>query len=429
MLHIEGFIHRDKLASVIARWMTNQAQPGDVRFIKQAIIFNSYMARVWVDDLTRRILTPIVGPVQCNIIKTKGQIKDFVVNHPTYTNARIDELLSRYRKFPEDFFRETPVEGFFYTAGMANAPRFAGSTRIKHYRRIAEKGSRRIVDFIFSRIRQNADALAEERAKRLGVPKSKLVTPPEQMFEEFLHAERRVIKTIKRGTIQEGMPLLSIPDVVGAKVIVEDQDYPLLRQAIIDTGACIINEEERHRGAYNAMNLRVTYRLPRGLLMSLPPSGSYLRVLAFRGFDPATIAEEYREFIASGDDTVIVEIIASNFQEYVESELGRSMHEERVLSQRSHPDYNGFLATNIRYLMDYIMGGLCLTPGMPEVTDVPIKLWVRYMPDTVEHIMRGLYLPREVFFDSVIEPPASSAAELPPQPHSDRLHTPILETH
>jgi hypothetical protein len=64
--------------------------------------------------------------------------------------------------------------------------------------------------------------------------------------------------------------------------------------------------------------------------------------------------------------------------------------------------------------MDYILGGLCIAPGMPDVTDVPIKLWVRYMPDTVEHIMRGLYLPREVFFDSVLEPPASSAAELPP---------------
>jgi hypothetical protein len=424
MLHLEGFIHRDRLAEVISRWMTNQAQAGDARFIKKAINFNSYMARVWIDDLMRRILPPLVGPVQCNVVKTKGQLKDFVVDHPTYTTPRIDEMRTRYRKFPEDFYRETPIEGCFYTAGASQSPRFVGGTRIKHFRRIAEKGSRRIVDFMLARIRENADALAEERARRLGVPKSRLVTPQEQMIEEFLHAERRVLKSIKRGTIQEGMPLLSIPDVVGAKVIVDVQEYGRLREIIEKTGACEIAEEEAHRGVYNAVNMRVMYKLPKGLLMSLPPSGGYLRVLAFRGFDPTNVAQEYREFIATGEERVMVEIIVSDFQEYLESELGRSMHEDRVLSQRSHPDYNGFLATNIRYLMDYILGGLCVGAGMPEVSDVPIKLWVRYMPDTVEHIMRGLYLPREVFFDSVMEPPASSAAELPALPTAARAAPP-----
>jgi hypothetical protein len=413
MLRIEGFIHRDGLAEVITRWMANQAQPGDVRFMKRAVNFNSYMARVWVDHLLRTILTPLFGPVQCNVVKTKGQLKDFVVDHPTYTNPRIEEIRSRYHKYPEDFYRETPIEGAFYTAGDGRTPHFVGASRIKHFRRIAEKGSRRIVDFMLARIRQNADDLATERAQRLGIAKSQLVTPPEQMVEEFLHAERRLIKSIKRGTIQEGMPLQSIPDVVGAKVIVEDADYPRLLAAIEATGACKIIEEERHQGLYNAINLRVTYKLPRDLLLSLPPSGGYLRVLSFRGFDPARVADEYREFIATGEDEVMVEVIVSSFQEYLESEVGRSMHEERVLSQRANPEYNGHLPTNVRYLMDYIMGGLCVAPGMAELSDVPIKLWVRYMPDTIEHAMRSLYLPREVFFDSVLEPPSSGAADLP----------------
>ncbi len=411
MLYLEGYIHRDRLAEVISRWMTNQAQPGDVQFIKRTVNFNAYIARVWVDDLMRRVLAPLFGQVRCHVAHTKGQVKDFLVDHPTYTSARIEEMRNSYRKFPEDYYRETPIEGAFYTAGGGGEPRFVGATRIKQYRRIAEKGSRRIVDFILKRIRQNADALAEERAIRLGVPKSQLVTSPEQMVEEFLHAERRVIKSIRRGTIQEGMPLLSIPDVVGAKVIVEDADYPRFCDVLASTGACDITEVQTHRGAYNAVNLRVDYRLPRGMLMATPPSGGYLRVLTSRGFDPATYLEEYREFIATGGERVTVEIIVSSFEEYLESELGRSMHEERTLSQRSHPEYNGFLATNIRYLMDYILGGLCVAPGTPEVADVPIKLWVRYMPDTVEHLMRGLYLPRETFFESVDEPPVATAAE------------------
>jgi hypothetical protein len=421
MLHLQGFIHRDGLADVITRWMTNQPRPGDARAIKRTINFNSYMARVWVDDLVRRILPPLVGPVQCNVVKTKGQLKDFVVDHPTYSSPRIEEICSRYRKYPEDFYRETPIEGCFYTAGDARAPWFVGSTRIKHFRRIAEKGSRRIVDFMLTRIRQNADDLATERAKRLGVAKSQLVTAQEQMVEEFQHAERRVIKSIKRGTIQEGVPLLSIPDVVGAKLIVEDRDYSRLMDAIHSSSSLRVIEEEPHRGVYNAVNLRVTYRLPKDLLLSLPPSGGYLRVMSFRGFDPAKVADEYREFILTGEDEVMVEIIVSNFQEYLESEVGRSMHEDRVLSQRSNPEYNGHLPTNIRYLMDYILGGICVAPGMSDIEDLPIKLWVRYMPDTIEHIMRSLYLPREVFFDSVVEPPGSSASELPRLPKYSAL--------
>jgi hypothetical protein len=85
------------------------------------------------------------------------------------------------------------------------------------------------------------------------------------------------------------------------------------------------------------------------------------------------------------------------------------MHEERTLAQRAHRAYQGHLATNVRYLMDYILGGLCLAPGMPEVTNVPIKLWVRYMPDTIDHIMRAFYLPEDVFFDSAPEPPEVTA--------------------
>jgi hypothetical protein len=102
-----------------------------------------------------------------------------------------------------------------------------------------------------------------------------------------------------------------------------------------------------------------------------------------------------------------VEIIAASFQEYLESEIGRAMHEERVLSQRQHPDYNGHLGMNIRYLMEFILS-LCRAPGLDDLRDVPIKLWVKYMPDTVEQLVRSLYLDDDHFFDAVPERPASS---------------------
>jgi len=409
MLYLESFTHRVTLAEIISRWMVNQAQPGDVRQIKKIVNFNSYMSRVWVDALVRQLLRQLHGSEAPQIIaRTKGELKDFVVDHPTYSNARIAEMCDRYRRFPEDFYRETPLDGSYYVLNHDGPPRFVACSRIKHFRRIAEKGSRRIVDFMLSRIRINADALAEERARSMGIAKNQLVSSPEQMADEFRHAERRVIKSIKRGTIQAGLPVLAIPDVVGAKLIVEDADYPRLLAALKATGVCEVLEEERHTGNYKAVNLRIAYTVPRDLLAAFPPSGPYRRVLEFRGFDPATLRNEYLEFVEQGDDRVLVEIIVANFQEYLESELGRCMHEERVLSQRAHPDYQGHLSTNVRHLMDYILG-LCLGPDIPEITDVPLKLWVKYMPDTIEHLMRACYLPDDLFFDAVLEVPVAEA--------------------
>jgi hypothetical protein len=410
MLYLESFVHRDELAEVIRRWMVNRPQFGDVRLIKRVVNFNSYMARVWLDHVAGEVLQVMFGATPRRIpIKTKGQLKDFVVDHLAYTSPRIEEMCARYRKFPEDYYRETPIDGGYYIVDVAGTPRLVGTTRIKHFRRIAEKGSRRIIDFMLGRIRANADALADERAKALGVPRNRLATPPEEMVREFAHAERRLVKSIKRGTIQVDLPRMAIPDVAGLKVIIEANEYDKLLEALRANGHCQVLEAEKHSGDYNAVNLRVAFTIPRTLLASYPPAGKYLRVLAFRGFDPDRVAQEYQEFLATAEDTVIVEVIVSTFQEYMESEIGRCMHEERVLNQRAHREYNSHVATNVRHLMDYILG-LCRGPGMPEATDVPIKLWVKYMPDTVEHLMRSLYLSDDVFFDTVVETPTALRA-------------------
>ena len=414
MLFVESYTHRDELAEVIGRWMVNKPQPGDVRLIKKVVNFNSYMARIWLDNLASEVLSSLFGAVPRRVgIKSKGQLKDFVIDHLIYTNARVGEMCARYRKFPEDYYRETPIDGSYYVIDVAGTLRLVGTTRLKYFRRIAEKGSRRIIDFMLTRIRANADALAEERARALGVPRHRLTTPPEEMAREFAHAERRLVKSIKRGTIQADLPRMAIPDVAGLKVIVEANEYAKLLEVLKTQGHCQVLEAEKHAGAYNAVNLRVALTLPRALLSSYPPAGKYLRVLAFRGFDPDRVGAEFQEFLATSEDTVIVEVIVSTFQEYLESEIGRCMHEERVLNQRAHREYNSHVANNVRHLMDYVLG-LCRGPGMPEVTDVPIKLWVKYMPDTIEHLMRGLYLSDDVFFDTVVEPPTSLRAASSP---------------
>jgi hypothetical protein len=404
MLYLESFVHRVRLAEIVSRWMVNQPKPADVAQLKTFVNFNSYIARIWVDLLARDVLAGLYGKEPKSFItKTKGQLKDFVVEHLNYTNPRIEEMVAKYRRFPEDFYRETPFDGCVYYNTEGGQPVFVGSTRIKRFRRIAEKGARRIVDFMFDRIRANADLLAEERAKRLGIPKAQLITPPQEMEDEFRHAERRLIKSIKQGTIQSELPILSIPDVVGIKLITEKDQFDRLLELLKASPSCRLLEQEHHTGNYNAVNLRLAHMIPRELLAARPPSGGELRVLAGRGFDPARVGAQYAEFLATSEDHVLLEIIVCTYQEFLESEIGRSMHEDRVVSQRAHSDYKSHLATNVRYLMDYMLL-LCLSQGGDGLQDVPIKLWVKYMPDTIDKMLRGMFdVPTDASFDSVNE--------------------------
>ena len=405
MLYLESFTQRVKLAEIVSRWMVNQPRPGDVEQLKKIVNFNSYAARIWVDHMARDLLCGMHGQEPESFkARTKGALKDFVVKHPLYTNTRIEEIRRHYGRFPEDYYRETPFDGRVYFHHQNGGPLFVGSTRIKRFRRIAEKGGRRIVDFLFQRIRHHADDLARERALAKGISKEQLVTTQAEMEDEFRHAERRLIKSIKQRTLQSQMPVLAIPDVVGIKLIAEKDQYSRLIDLLNNNDSYRLLEEEHHRGRYNATNLRVAHMLPREQLLENAPQGIHRDVLASRGFDPDLVQEQYLDFVREGEDHVMVEVIVSTFQDFMESEYGNAMHEARVLSQRTERQYRGPLATAVRYLMDY-MFTLCIAPAHGPIPDVPIKLWVKYMPDTIDRAIRDLFnVPSDSSFENNVAP-------------------------
>lgn len=391
MLFIESFLRRAELAEIVSRWMVNQPHAGDVIALKRIVNFNSYISHIWLEELALTLLRGLYPERRINqfTARSKADLKDFIVDHPQYVTPRIETLIQHYHKFPQDFYRETPFEGTIYYVDGDN-PLYIGSTRIKRFRRIAEKGSRRIVEYLFDRIRQNADVLAEERARRLGIPKNQLITPLEEQVEEFLHGERRLIKGLQQGTVQHELPLLNIPDVVGIKIITEGDQYQQLLKLIESDPNHFLIEEEHHSGRYNATNLRVAQILDRDKLKLQIPKGKHVEILSRRGFDPDTIERHYHEFLDVVDRQVMFEIIACNYEECLESEVGRSMHEERILQQRTAQNYHAHVATNVRYLMDYIFA-LCLCPQKHDIDDVPVKLWVKYMPDTIDALLRGIF--------------------------------------
>ncbi len=414
MLNLQSFTYRAVLADLFSRWMVNRPEPEDVWRLKQIVNFNSYIARIWVDCLVRGALTELYGGVaiQSFVAKTKGQLKDFVVGNLAYTNHRIEELVAHYRECPEEFYRETPFDGRVYHT-LDGGPRICvAATRLKRFRRIGEKGARRIVDYLMERIRRTADGFADSRARRLGTARHRMLTPLPEMEIEFHASERRVIEGIRRGTIHSALPVLPIPDVVGVKLVAEPHEMQRVISGLAALPDCQLVEVEEHTGAYEAFNLHISYRIPKDLLSARPPDERSLRVLAGRGFDPARVPDLYETFLAGAEDHVLLEVIVSTFENVLEAEIGRSMHEERVLAQRSGSDYHSPLARNVRYIMDYMLS-LCIAPGVEPVDDVPIKLWVNYMPDRMDDLIRGMFdVPSDSSFDSDLMPNGRMISEI-----------------
>ena len=192
MIRINSFIHRQVLADIIRRWMYDEARPADADLITRLVHFNHVYVSRYLAQFAMLVFRELhhkellFRPVQF-----KGELKDALVSDPPYRNERIDELILEYHRNPGRFYRETPFHGTLCFRRLNGGVEYVGSTRIKRVRRLAEKSARRIIDRIFATILRHADSLADERAARLGIPRAKLLTAPDDMTEEFLRAENR----------------------------------------------------------------------------------------------------------------------------------------------------------------------------------------------------------------------------------------------
>ena len=391
MITINGFLHRAALADIIRRWMYDAARPEDAARIVQLVYFNHVYASRYLDFFARTVFGALhPGGILLSPIQFKGELKDTLVDAPPYRNERIDELIREYRLQPGRFYRQTPFHGTLYFSRRNGGRECIGSTRIKRVRRLAEKSSRRIIDRIFDAIKRHAENLADERARLLGIPRTMLLTAPEEMAGEFTQAENRLLEELraKRPLAGEGTPLV-INDATGMKVILEEarqHELGALLEALPD---CRILEEERHAGKYNAINLIVRYRPPKEEILARPPGKGLLEAMQRRGISPAETARAFADFVRSGEEEVLLEIILSTYQEMLESEIGRSIHEDRIIEQRLRQQYRGPLARNIQCLMEYLF----VFPNSPqqELGELPIKLWNRYLPDDFDEILKRLF--------------------------------------
>ena len=390
MITITSYLHRQSFSDLVRRWMYDRLQPQDERLVAELVHFNrAYISR-YLNDFSRQLFSAVFGePLETVFVRQKGGLKDRIIENPPVSGPRVEELIRNYRQAPERFFRETPFEGTLYFSRSNSHSRYLGSCRIKRVRRLAEKSARRIIDHVFFNIKRHADELAEQRARRLGIRREQLITDSEEMVREFMRAEQEIIDDLRRGRPLVFDGELSINDVAGVKVIIEEAQQAALFEWLRRRPDCQVIEFETHSGLYNATNLILRYRPPRERLLREPLGGRLLQVLESKGLKREEIERDFEQFVISGEEQVHIEVIVSNYLEMLESEIGRCIHEDRIINQRMQQQYRGLLAKNVEYMMVYLFN-LALAPRA-DLESIPIKLWYRYLPDTVDELLRGLY--------------------------------------
>ena len=399
MITITSYLHRGVLNDVILRWMYNDARPSDAELVTRLVNFNSIFVSRYIQQFSEWLFHELhQTDLHSKRAALKGDLKDIITLNPPCRTARVNELINDYHRHPERFYRETPFQATLYFVGQDGAERYVGSNRIKRVRRLAEKGSRRIIDRIFATIKKGADELADDRARRLGIPHQQLLTRPEDMIAEFLRAETRLLDDLRnRRHIQNSSDLM-INDVAGLKVIIESERHFELMALLRRSESCDIIEEEPHVGRYNATNLIVRYRPPKERILQKPLGENLLQLMRAHGLNQEQAHSEFADFVRTGEDGVYIELIVSNYQEMLESEIGRCMHEDRIIEQRMRQEYRGHLSKNVEYLMEYLFAFPSSTKK--DLGELPIKLWTRYLPDYFDEVIKGLFdIPPVQLFD------------------------------
>jgi len=388
MIHVESYFHRDEFHDVLRRWIHDEPAPADADLITRLVHFNSACVSRYLRVFSEQVLQSVHGQqLRTRRAFVKSCLKDAIIAHPPYRNARVDELVRQYAEHPETQYRETPFHATLYFADKGGSETYVGSQRVKRVRRLAEKVARRIADDLFAAIKRRADALAEARARARGIPLAKLVTAHEEMVAEFAGAEARIVEDLRAGRPLE-VGRLVINDVAGLKVIAEEGEYGRVLEALHALPGAKVFEVEVHRGRYNATNVAVRYRPDKERILAQPPGETLLAAMAGRGLDAAATRREFEAFVRRAEDEVVIEVIVSSYQEMLESEIGRCIHEDRILEQRNGAPYRGYLAKNVEYLVEYLFT-LATCPGA-KTGELPIKLWNRYLPEYFDEVIKGL---------------------------------------
>lgn len=379
VVHVTGLIHRDRLFDLCIRWLADRLDPGDGLFITQVFVFESLISAPSALGFMRDVAKALdPGPYCMDRFRSKDEVRQLIERACPEPGPRATELFQRFRRNPEEFFPRTPVD---LIAATLRTGEIVGMMRVKQLRRIADKASRRVADKLAREIWQTARLLAEGRARASGVTLDELISTTRDMNEEFFESERAISLAFKENEILFEKRDLRVDDVVAVKFVGTPEKLEKVEKAIAEHRRATIAEREVHTGAYNDVNLLVDIELPAAGRIVERMKDFDWSFAASRGLDPSTCTRDFSEYLESGARSFRIEVILTTLEELIESEFGRSTHEERILSQRHEATYSGRIAQNASAIINYLL--LLAVSSTIDIEEIPIKMWGRYLEDTI----------------------------------------------
>ena len=386
-MYLTSFIHRDALFDIAERWLCGRLEPDDGLRITQILICDDF---VLGETLKRfaRLLLDITHGRSCNEkhISLKGELRDAICRSVRDRNRRVEELADLYRSNPEFFYREAPINGVLY---LDEDHCLLGISRIKRPRRIAEKANRYVANWIFQVVQKRAQAMAERRAREYAVPLERLITPREVMEREFVAAEKAIGQQFREGTIKLDREAVTIHDVGGVKIVADAGRLARLEKALTGNPRVSVVEKTIFSGNYQATSVIVDVPWdPEHACRRYMKSRAWEKYVN-RGIPEAELRKGLEPFLEQAQPNLNLELILSTFPDMVESELGNCLHEERIIVQRDNKIYKGYIPMNVEFIIEYLLA-VGMSPRV-SIDHLPIKLWGRYLPDTVLDEIRALY--------------------------------------
>jgi hypothetical protein len=386
-MYLTSFIHRNELCDIAERWLLGHLEPDDGLHITQILICDGFVLSQTLEAVTNILLETVYGEsFREERIQLKGQLRDAICRSIQDGNLRTKELGRLYQTNPEFFYREAPING---TICLDHQQRLLGLYRIKRPRRIAEKANRYVANWIFRMVQERARELAKERARKYNIALEELVTPKSQMDLEFIIAEKSIAQRFKENTIELDRAALKIHDVGGIKIVANNEKLSRLEARLSDHPKIRIIGRENFSGDYQATSLIIEVYWDREHICS-----GYAALRAWekyldRGIPETELKKGLEPLLEGAEPTLKIELILSTFSDMVESELGNSLHEERIVAQRDNKAYKGYIPMNVEFLIEYLFA-VGVSPHV-HIDRLPIKLWGRYLPDTVIDEIRALY--------------------------------------
>jgi hypothetical protein len=386
-MYLTSFIHREELFEITERWLCGRLERKDGLRITQLLICDGFVLGETLQTVTNLLLRMIYDK-SCRMkpIQYKGELRDAICRNTKNTTPRVEELIELYKSRPDFFFRESPIHGVTILDPQEH---LLGLYRMKRPKRIAEKANRYIANWIFGKVQERAQNMAERRAQEFGVPIEKLLTPKEEMAREFIKAEETTAGEFKASTIKLDRAAMTIHDVGGIKIISDEERLSLLERQLADSSKIEIVDKEEYSGDYQANSLILEVSWDKD-----PICRRYMEIQAWkrylnRGISEGELRKGLDPLLKDSKATLNLELILSTFPDMVESELGKSIHEERIIVQRDHKAYQGYIPANVEYLIEYLFA-VGLSPQV-SIDNLPVKLWGRYLPDILSTHIRKLY--------------------------------------